>query len=74
MRICNPIHTLFRYIFLPFVGHFSNCKFSYSLLANCKFARTGNSLFPKIGADTRIRPYDIHFVTNYFTTQPLAGT
>ena len=31
MRICNPIHTLFRYIILSFVGHFSNCKFSYSL-------------------------------------------
>jgi hypothetical protein len=31
--------------------------------------------FPKTtGADTHARPYDVHFVTNYFTTQPRAGT
>ena len=39
------------------------------ILANSKTRFSQNK-----GADTRVRPYNVHFVTNYFTTHPRAGT
>jgi hypothetical protein len=38
------------------------------ILANYKLAFSKTT-----GADTHARPYDVHFVTNHFTTHPLAG-